>query len=377
MLRWLLIWALGSCITQAYSQCNTTSTLSGALRVFYEAGCVPHTIRATSSQIDVKNIRYVFEYNGLDESKATKDSTYTYTKPGQYRLLQLSTINGLPARACALITVFDTIPPKFSFTSCRNIVTLQVEEQASTTVEMYRIEWGDGTKDSVTLAQAKKITHRYPTDNSYFITVNRIFVVANCGGKSTKKFTPSVISQLPTISQITPRQSQLQLTINNPGGVRYQLEQQVGSTGYTALGITNQITANPFFTRSDTTQTYCFRLTTVDSCYAPVKSTPICYTPPIPIQPDTSWYLPTAFSPNGDGLNDTFGLLGSLQATGFRLAIYDRWGRLVFESSDPTLSWDGTTNNQPVQTGQYYYRLALWYANQPVRQRKGTVLLVR
>ena len=193
----LLLWSWHSFFgaTGSIAQCNSTNTLSGALRVYYDVGCVPLTIRATNTQIAVKNVRYVFDYNGIDESKATKDTTYTYLKPGQYRLLQLSTVDGLPARACAVITVFDTIPPKFSFTSCRNLVTLRVDEQPGTSLEMYRIEWGDGTKDSVTLAQARPITHRYPTSNSYPITVHRIFAVANCGGKATKIFTPGTISQ--------------------------------------------------------------------------------------------------------------------------------------------------------------------------------------
>ena len=50
--------------------------------------------------------------------------------------------------------------------------------------------------------------------------------------------------------------------------------------------------------------------------------------------------LPLAFSPNGDGLNDVFYVLGGT-FTEFRFEIYNNWGKMIFEANDPLVGWDG------------------------------------
>ena len=51
--------------------------------------------------------------------------------------------------------------------------------------------------------------------------------------------------------------------------------------------------------------------------------------------------LPLAFSPNGDGLNDIFYVIGGTFVE-FRFEIYNNWGKMIFESNDPLIGWDGT-----------------------------------
>ena len=68
--------------------------------------------------------------------------------------------------------------------------------------------------------------------------------------------------------------------------------------------------------------------------------------------------LPNAFTPNNDGLNDRYGisntfLLDSLQY----FEIYDRWGAKVWETSILNDKWDGTTNNVPLNSGMYLYKI--------------------
>ncbi len=65
-------------------------------------------------------------------------------------------------------------------------------------------------------------------------------------------------------------------------------------------------------------------------------------------------YVPTAFTPNGDGLNDELAVAG-LAVTDFFFSIYNRWGELVFATSDQTLGWDGTFRGKPVPQGSYHY----------------------
>ena len=63
-----------------------------------------------------------------------------------------------------------------------------------------------------------------------------------------------------------------------------------------------------------------------------------------------AFFVPNIFSPNDDGLNDTFGALGGCFSS-YALYIYDRWGMLLFHSTDPEQQWDGRLNGTPVSTG--------------------------
>jgi gliding motility-associated-like protein len=67
---------------------------------------------------------------------------------------------------------------------------------------------------------------------------------------------------------------------------------------------------------------------------------------------DSHLYIPTAFSPNGDGQNDRFEWQGQ-QVAMRRFQVFNRWGGLVFEST--TDFWDGTANGEPVSPGSYTY----------------------
>ena len=85
--------------------------------------------------------------------------------------------------------------------------------------------------------------------------------------------------------------------------------------------------------------------------------------------------LPTVFTPNADDRNDRWQGRYANFAFG-RLTVYDRWGRLVFEATDPQQAWDGTRRGQPQGAGVYFYVLAGQVGGEPV-QRRGTVTLLR
>ncbi len=70
--------------------------------------------------------------------------------------------------------------------------------------------------------------------------------------------------------------------------------------------------------------------------------------------------MPTAFSPNNDGINDQFRPISTCsQQNGilYNMKIFNRWGTLLFESSDLAKSWDGYHKGYPVPTGVYVWRL--------------------
>lgn len=80
----------------------------------------------------------------------------------------------------------------------------------------------------------------------------------------------------------------------------------------------------------------------------------------IAIQPPGDCYIPTAFTPNGDGKNDFF-VIPCLGNTKDKAALYifNRWGNLVFETDNYISDWDGTHKNQPLSNGTYFYILQI------------------
>src|SRR5438874_7649950 len=63
------------------------------------------------------------------------------------------------------------------------------------------------------------------------------------------------------------------------------------------------------------------------------------------VVPHPRLFIPNAFTPNNDGINDYFGVNGEgLQ--NFHILIYNRWGQVIFESTNPHATWDGTFKGQ-------------------------------
>ncbi len=88
-------------------------------------------------------------------------------------------------------------------------------------------------------------------------------------------------------------------------------------------------------------------------------------------------WLPNAFTPNGDGVNDVFRVLGNVgRLTDFGLGIYNRWGERIFFTQDKYSGWDGIHRNLPSLLGTYVYMLEYSIEGKPYLQ-KGNFHLLR
>lgn len=87
-------------------------------------------------------------------------------------------------------------------------------------------------------------------------------------------------------------------------------------------------------------------------------------------------FVPTAFSPNGDGINDFF-RIAYLNLTNFNVFIYDRWGNKLYQSQDPSFRWDGALEGKPLQEGVYTVYLKGVGSKGEQIEYSGTVTLIR
>lgn len=95
------------------------------------------------------------------------------------------------------------------------------------------------------------------------------------------------------------------------------------------------------------------------------------------IEQQSKIFMPNAFAP--EGINDVFKpvLVFSENST-FQMIIYDRWGRLLFETTDPSTGWNGRKSDGKImRQGVYTYIVRVTQLNGDIIERKGTLLLIR
>ncbi|MEI9908587.1 MAG: gliding motility-associated C-terminal domain-containing protein [Bacteroidota bacterium] len=89
-----------------------------------------------------------------------------------------------------------------------------------------------------------------------------------------------------------------------------------------------------------------------------------------------SYLVPNAFTPNGDGKNDCFGIRSWGVVTHLRLQVYNRWGEIVFSTTDPSKCWDGTYKGVQQPVGIFIYQVWAETICGKVN-RNGTITLIR
>ena len=124
------------------------------------------------------------------------------------------------------------------------------------------------------------------------------------------------------------------------------------------------------------TYTVSLRATDTYQCEHAVTKPSLVHIAENPVVPvGGELFLPTAFSPNGDGVNDLFRLRGTLPED-LLITIYNQWGEVLYQSENPDFAWDGTRKGLPVHSGTYTYVLEIRNGNSTQLQ-SGHVTLLR
>ena len=88
-------------------------------------------------------------------------------------------------------------------------------------------------------------------------------------------------------------------------------------------------------------------------------------------------FIPSSFTPNKDGRNETFGPEALAPVKEYYFAVFNRWGEKIFETTDPGKQWDGTFMGQQVMQGNYMYMINLVFQNETRYKSDGQVLLLK
>ncbi|GAB4242315.1 MAG: hypothetical protein Tsb0034_19710 [Ekhidna sp.] len=86
-------------------------------------------------------------------------------------------------------------------------------------------------------------------------------------------------------------------------------------------------------------------------------------------------YVPTAFTPNGDGLNDNLDFFG-VPSDNAEIFIYSKWGQLIYQSTDVSAGWDGHISGKKAAEGTYLYEIVFETSDGKLLRQKGTFALI-
>jgi gliding motility-associated-like protein len=131
-----------------------------------------------------------------------------------------------------------------------------------------------------------------------------------------------------------------------------------------SVGLSSPVTARPFAS-PDTTTTYRVRATTPQGCQ---------YTTKLTVTVITVLFIPDAFTPNNDGINDSWVIRGINDYPDCTVEVYNRWGNPVFVSRGYQQPWDGRSEGQDLPPAVYQYVIKPG-GSQP--HRSGSLLITR
>ena len=139
-----------------------------------------------------------------------------------------------------------------------------------------------------------------------------------------------------------------------------------------SVGLSNSNSFNPIATPESTT-TYTVTISNSAGCV--VSATVTIYV--ISMKCNTAdVFVPNTFTPNGDGQNDVLFVRGN-ELTELYFAVYNRWGEMVFETTDITKGWDGIFKGMQVDPAVFaWYLKAKCYSGNEL-EKKGNVTLIR
>ena len=225
---------------------------------------------------------------------------------------------------------------------------------------------GNGNVSSLPLTIHAIASPKQTTD--YVLTINN----AGCPNALTDTFhiiiaPPIVVFAGNDTSIVANQPLQLNATVSDPNANQFNW---TPATGLNFTGIQNPVAT---FTADQTggSVTYVVRATNPFGCFGQDSITVKLF------KTGTDIFVPSAFTPGGDGHNDVLRpiCVGIRELNYFR--VYNRWGQLVFSTSEIGKGWDGTIKGQPQSTANFVYMAQGVDYTGRVIFKKGNVMLIR
>jgi gliding motility-associated-like protein len=224
----------------------------------------------------------------------------------------------------------------------------------ATTITQWNWQFGDRLTGS-----AQNPVHTYTATGNYTAVIT---ATASNGCVSTAISLPVFINQaIANAGNDTTVIKNVPFQLNGTGGLQYNW--------LPVTGLNNSTVANPISTLEDDI-VYTLTVTTVEGC---TDTDDIAIT----VFNGSAVYVPSGFTPNGDGTNDVLKpYYVGIKSIDY-LLIYNRWGQLIYSTKNMGSGWDGNINGVKQSTGVYVWRLRAIDFVGKVYEMKGTITLIK
>lgn len=362
----------GGCSDTAYINVRIFPEVNASFAYDYDtcvAGPVVFTDQSTGEG-GVSQWQWNFGIPGASSNQ--QNPTFLYPIPGNHPVtLTAIDLNQCSDDTTAIIEWFP-VPPLIIIRPSSYLGCVPADiffDNLSTPIdESYHIVWYFGDGDST--QNVISPTHLYDEPGIYDVKVE----ITSPIGCYTEDLFPNLIRVEPSptaaftcdpMDGLTNFNSTVQFTDQSVGAEHWNW--QLGAN-YTTLE------QNPTYTFPDTGAVKVRLIVTHEAgCKDSTSKV-------LDIRPVVTWYMPNAFTPNGDGKNDDFFGKGFLYgATNFRMTIWNRWGEMVFETNDPNEKWNGEKRNGGGMSpeGVYVYTVTFTGPRGEPHEYKGFATVVR
>lgn len=315
------------------------------------------------------NVSYEWDFgDGGSSTEVSPQYAYATAATREVQLLAIS--NGACRDSVQRTVDFFPLPPSLPISATQGQGCLP--QEASFRVdyflfnEQYNINWdfGDGAQ-----ASGAQVSHTYTIAGSF---TPQLTISSPSGCNLNSTLDPLTITDAPvadfSFSPLEPSSLEPTVMFSDNSVDAQQWAWQFGSSG-------SSTEQNPSFTFPDSAGTYSVQLivTHQNGCTDTLIRE-------VRLRSIDDLYVPNAFSPNNDGVNDefrSFGPLGGKQD--FELAVFARWGDQVFYTRDPMEAWNGRLNNTGafLPQGVYVYYLTFKNPNGEQISLKGLLNLLK
>lgn len=287
-------------------------------------------------------------YSWTPSSTIVNPSTQTaIANPDSTTIYQVWIIEG-QCRDSASVKITTRPQPNADYiaTNLRGCAPLEVQFWENTSDALsYIWDFGDGSPT----INMPNISHTYSTPGTYQV----LFTVVGEGGcKDNVSLNPVIVSAPPIVAFSSTLDNDSTIILPN-GYVQFFDQSQHATSWQWNFGNAQSSTEqNTSYTYTMPGQ-YFVSLSVMNEfgCSAQIEKRYEVIAPNL--------FIPNTFTPNGDGLHETFVINYDGTAT-FHLEIYDRWGKRYFYSDSPSKEWKGTTlNGTEASNGVYYYSLRI------------------
>ena len=349
---------------------GTLNVCAGATTLFTDMSGIP-----TTDSIQA----WTWDFGDGSPLNTNQNVSHLYAAVGSYNIQLLTVSNFGCSDSVTKISIVNPNPVvNFSSSDTTGCEPLCPSFQnSSTVISGNNVQWIWDLGDDSPLTNSQIFDHCYTNDSAVapnsFHVVLTVTTDSGCVSTLTKNNYITVYPNPVAIFTVQPQTTTMidpviSITDLSTGASVWNLDFGDGSAPLT----TNFSTIPGSYTYADT-GIYLITLITT----TPYNCNDTAYQT-VTIEPDFVFYIPGAFSPDGDGINDTFSGKGIFVGKQ-EMRIFDRWGNMVFFSDDPAKPWDGRVNKgkETAQADVYVYSITITDIKNLKHGYKGIVTLIR